>query len=93
MKTRVCLIYFKHDCRKEINYLDVTVRVNHDEFITNFYCKLTDGHQDLHFEAYLPSHTKFSINFSQALRMRIIYSKKIDLVANVRKLKDWFNEK
>ena len=29
--------------------------------------------------------------FSQALRMRKIYSKKCDLVANVRKLKDTIN--
>ena len=37
---------FTHErSREEINFLDVTVRVNHGEFITNLYCKPTDGHQ------------------------------------------------
>ena len=40
-----------------------------------------------------PSHTKSSIIFSQALRMRRICSKKSDLVANVGKLKDWLTRK
>ena len=66
---------------------------NHGEFITNLYCKLTDGHQYLHFESCHPSHTKSSIIFSQALRMRRICSKKSDLVANVGKLKGWFKER
>ena len=85
---------FTHErSREEINFLDVTVRVNHGEFITNLYCKPTDGHQYLHFESCHPSHTKSSIIFSQALRMRRICSKKSDLVANIGKLKDWFKER
>ena len=43
-----------------------------------------------HFESCHLSHTKI---FSQALRMRRICSKKSDLVANVRKLKDHFRER
>ena len=66
--------------RQEINFLDVTFRVNHGEFITNLYCKPTDGHQYLHFESCYPSHTKSSIIFSQALRRRRICSKKSDLL-------------
>ena len=85
---------FTYECsREDINFLDVTARVNHGEFITNLYCKPTDGHQYLHFESCHPSHTKFSIIFSQAPRMRRICSKKSDLVANGRKLKDWFKER
>ena len=85
---------FTHErSREEINFLDVTVRVNHGEFITNLYCKPTDGHQYLHFESCHPSHTKSSIIFSQALRMRRICSKKSDLVANIGKLKNWFKER
>ena len=78
---------------EEISFLDVTVRVNHGEFITNLYCKPTDGHQYLHLESCYPSHTKSSIIFSQALRMKRICSKKSDLLPNVGKLKDWFKEK
>ena len=68
--------------RKSIN-----ARVNHGEFITNLYCKPTDVYQYLHFELSHPSHTKSSIIFSQALRMRRVCSKKSDLFANVRNLK------
>ena len=80
---------FTHEhFREEINFLDVTVRVNHGEFITNLYCKPTDSHQYLDFESCHPSHTKSSIIFSQSLRMRRICSKKSDFVANIGKLND-----
>ena len=80
---------FTHErSREEINFIGVSVRVNHDEFIANIYCKPTDSHQYLHFESCHPSHTKSSIIFSQALRMRRICSKKSDPVTNVGKLKD-----
>ena len=38
------------------------------------------------------SHTKSSVIFSQALKMRRIRSKSSDLVANVKKLMDCFRE-
>ena len=79
--------------KEQINFLDVTTRVNNGEFITNLYCKPADGHQYLHFKSCHPSHTKSSIIFSQALIMRRIYSKKSVLVANVGKLKGWFKER
>lgn len=38
-------IQFTNDrSREEINSLDVTVRVNHSQFITDLYCKPTDGY-------------------------------------------------
>ena len=50
---------FTHECsREEINFLDVAVKVNHGEFITNLYWKPTDGHQYLHFASCHPSDTK-----------------------------------
>ena len=58
--------------REQINFLDVVVRVNHGEFITNLYCKPADGHQYLHFESCHPSHTKSSIIFSQAVRRFVL---------------------
>ena len=78
---------------EQINFPDVTVRVNHGEFITNLYCKPNDGHQYLQFEPCHPSYTKSSIIFSQALRTRRICSKKSDFAANVRKLIDWLKER
>ena len=84
---------FTHErSREEINFFDVTVRAHH-EFITNLCCKPTDGHKYLHLQSCHPRHTKTSIIFSQTLRMRRICSKKSDLAANIRKLKDWFKEK
>ena len=85
---------FTHECcREEINFHDVTVRVNHGEFITNLFWKLTDGQQYFQLESCHPSHTNSSIIFSQPLRMRRICSKRSDLVANVRKLKHWLRER
>ena len=85
---------FKYErSREEINFSDVSVTVNHGEFITNLYYNSTDGHQYLHFESCHPSHTKSSMIFTQALKMRRICSKRSDLVTNVRKLKDWFKER
>ena len=49
--------------REEINFLDITVRVNLDQFMTDLYCDHTDGHHYLHFESCHPSHTKSSIFF------------------------------
>ena len=56
---------FTHErSKEEINFLDVTVTVNHGKFITALYCKPTDGHQYLNFYLSHPSHTKSSIIFS-----------------------------
>ena len=51
------------------------------------------ANQDVHFESCHPNHAKSSIIFCQALGIRRIYSKKSDLVANIRKPKDWFKER
>ena len=87
------LKFTQEHSREEINFFDVTVKNNHGEFITNLYFKPTGGHKYLLFESCHPSHTKSSIIFSQALRMRRICSKKSDFVANVAKLKEWFIER
>ena len=57
------------------------------------HCKPTDGDQSLHFESCYLRHTKSSVIFNQALRMKRICSKRSYLVANVRKLKDLFRER
>ena len=46
-----------------------------------------------YFELCNHNHTKTSIIFSQALRMRRICSERSDLVDNVRKFRYWFREK
>ena len=76
-----------------ISLLDVTFRGNQSEFITDLSCKPTDYRQYILFQSCYLSHINSSISFSQALRMRRICSRRIDLVANVKKLKDWFKER
>ena len=76
-----------------ISLLDVTFRGNQSEFITYLSCKPTDYRQYILFQSCYLSHINSSIIFSQALRMRRICSRRIDLVANVKKLKDWFKER
>ena len=79
---------FTHErSREEINFLDLTFKINQGEVIIDLYCKSRDCHQYLHYESCHSSHTKYSIIFTQTLTMRRICSKKSDLVANVKKLK------
>ena len=53
---------FTHErLREEINFLDVTIRVNHCEFITCLYCKSNDDHLCLYFHSCHPGHSKSSI--------------------------------
>ena len=79
---------FTHErSREQINFLDVTARVNNGEFITNLYCKPADGHQYLHFKSCHPSHTKSSIIFSQALIMRRIFLRKVILLPMLESLR------
>ena len=79
--------------RESLNFLDVTVKIQQGEFVTDLYYKSTDGHQYLHFESCHASHTKTSIVYSQALRMKRICSRRSDLIVNINKLKDWFRER
>ena len=79
--------------RKSMNFLDVIVKIQQAEFVTDLYCKSTDGHQYLHFDSCHASHTKTSIVYSEALRMKRICSRRSGLIVNINKLKDWFRER
>ena len=62
-----------------------------DEF--DLYCKSTNGHQYLCFGSCHGIHTKTSIVYSQALRMKRICSRRSNLVVNINKLKVWLRER
>ena len=80
---------FTHErSRESLNFLDVIVKIQQGEFVTDLYCKSTDGHQYLHFDSCHASHTKTSIVYSQALGMKRICSRRSDLIVNINKLKD-----
>ena len=85
---------FTHERSREIlNFLDVSVKLQQGEFVTDLYCKSTDGYQYLHFGSCHASHTKTSIVYSQALREKRTCSRRSDLIVIINKLKDCFRER
>ena len=87
---------FTHERSRELelmNFLDVIVKVQQGEFVTDLYYKHTDRNQYIYFDSCHASHTKTSIVYSQALRMKRICSRRSDLIVNINKLKDWFRER
>ena len=80
---------FTHECSREsLNFLDVIIKIEQGEFVTDLYCKSIDGHQHVLFDTCHGSHTRTSIACSQALRKKRICSRRSDLVININKLKD-----
>ena len=79
--------------RESLNFLDVIVKIQQGEFVTDLCYKSTDRHQYLHFDSCHASHTKTSIVYSQALRIKRICSRRSDLIVNINKLNDWFRER
>ena len=85
---------FTHErSRESLNFLDVIVKIQQGEFVTDLYYKPTDRHQDLDFDSCHASHTKTSIVHRQALRMKRICSRRSDLIVNINKIKHWFRER
>ena len=83
---------FTDKCSKEsLNFLDVIGKIQ-DEFVIDLYCQSTDG-EYLHFEPCHASHTKTSVVYSQAHRMKRICTRSSDLIANITKVKNWFRER
>ena len=66
---------FTHEKSKvSINFLDVTVSINGEEFETNLYCKPTDYHQFLVFNSTHFIQNKKSNVYSQGLRIKRLCS-------------------
>ena len=64
---------FTSECsQQEINFLDVTVQLSNNKFVTDLYCKPTDCHQYLHYNSCHPEHMKKSSVYSQGLRIKEI---------------------
>ena len=60
--------------RSAVNFLDVVVGIEGENFVTDVYYKPTDFHQFLHYESSQPIHIKRSIVCSQGLRIKRICS-------------------
>ena len=72
---------------QQVNFLDVSIRTEHNTLITDLYTKPTDTHQYLHSTSCHPRHCKNSIAYSQALRLRHICSYDSDLSCHTQNLK------
>ena len=64
--------------RESVDFLDVTVKLVNGTLTTDLHVKPTDTHQYLASNSCHPRHCKEAIPFSQALRMRRIYSSEDD---------------
>ena len=85
---------FTHEFSKEsLPFLDLKVKLLEGKIKTDLYIKETDRHQYLHYSSSHPNHTKRSIVFSQALRMKRICSEEEDFKTHIREMKSWFQKR
>ena len=75
---------------QEINFLDVTVQLGNNNFVTDFYCKPTDCHQYLDCNSCDPEHMKKSRVYSQGLPIKRLCSDDTALADHLKVLKSWF---
>ena len=75
---------------QEINFLDVTVQLCNNKFVTQLYCKPTDIHQYLHYNSLHSEHMKKSSVYSQGLCIKISCSEVTTLANHFKDLKSWF---
>lgn len=85
-------IKFQHEYSTEaINFLDINVRVNQDGSLsTDVYQKPTDTHSYMNWVSAHPRHLKFSVPYSQALRLRRICSSDITLRKRIDEYTHYF---
>ena len=83
---------FKYSTQR-INFLDVIVSKEGNEFVTDLYCKATDCHQYLHYDSCHPDHMKKSSVYSEGLRIKRLCSDSERLQQHLSSLKGWFCER
>ena len=85
---------FNHDKSEvSVNFLDVTVSINGEEFETDFYCKPNDFHHFLEFNSAHSFHNKKSIVNSKGLRIKRLCSKKDTFEKHLESLRSWFGKR
>ena len=85
---------FAHEFSKEsLPFLDLTIKLLAGKIKTDLYIKEADKHQYLHYSSSHPNHTKRSIVFSQALRMKRICSEEEDFKTHIGEMKSWFQKR
>ena len=73
-----------------ISFFDHKVILSNDKSITSLSSKPTDCHQYLHYGSCHPEHTKRSIVYSQALRIKRVCSQESDFNEHSLNLTSWF---
>ena len=72
-------IKFTYEYNKDtISFLDLKVILSNGKLITSRYSEPTDYHQYLHYGSFHPEHTKRSILYNQALRIKRACSQESD---------------
>ena len=58
---------------KKINFLDIIIRIQNDELVTDLFCKPVDGHHHLYYHSFHAKHVK-TVVYSQVLCIKRICS-------------------
>ena len=74
----------------EIAFLDVLVKLSGSLLTTSVYYKPTDTHMYLHFNSFHPKSLKYSIVYSQCLRLKRICSDPVDLDRQISRMAGFF---
>ena len=83
-----------YQSKKSIHFLDVTISINNDNTLsTDLYIKPTDTHQYLLSTSAHPKHTKQSIPYSLALRLRRICSEDETFKYRTRQLLEYLTQR
>ena len=89
-----CNSYLKfayESSKKSIPFLNLKGSLSNRDLFTDLYIKLTDRHHFLHYTSFYPDHTKYSIIYSQAMKISRRYSDKSKFLKNFDKIKSRFN--
>ena len=74
----------------QVNFPDVIVKLQENEFLTDLYCKKTDCHQYLHYDSCHPECMKKSSVCSQELQIKRLCSDSKHCETHLKNLKDSF---
>ena len=74
--------------RKQLNFLDVIVKVEGEKFATDLFCKNTDCFQNLHYTSFHPKHVKRSTAYGQWLPLKRLCSGERGFDLHLKNLKE-----
>ena len=84
------LILHWNALEKKQNFLDVTVELSNNQFVTDLYCYPTDSHQYLHYNFWHLEQMKKSSVYIQGLHIKQLCSDETFLSKYLKDLRSWF---